>query len=109
MCGSCVQHLLPEAIVLFFVALLIAVEGVCDNHFIAVISVQKSRVSSVCSEPSDSSLSLLNKLSEVKDPSLGHLTGLGGFLMESVSIPSESWLWRMNESVVPFQFSTWAI
>jgi hypothetical protein len=37
------------------------------------------------------------------------LTGLGGFLMESVSIPSESWLWRMNESVVPFQFSTQAI
>jgi hypothetical protein len=29
--------------------------------------------------------------------------------MESVSIPSESWLWRMNESVVPFQFSTQAI
>jgi hypothetical protein len=61
-----------------------------------IVSLQRSvskrgRVSSVCSEPSDSSLSSLNKLSEVKDPSLGHLTGLGGFLMESVSIPSESW------------------
>jgi hypothetical protein len=40
-CGSCVQHLVPEAIVLFFVALLIAVEGVCDNHFVTAISVQK--------------------------------------------------------------------
>jgi hypothetical protein len=28
---------------------------------------------------------------EVKDSSLGCLTGLGGFLTESVSIPSESW------------------
>jgi hypothetical protein len=52
---------------------------------------KRGRVSSVCSKPSDSSLSLSNNLSEVKDPSLGHLTGLGGFLMESVSIPSESW------------------
>jgi hypothetical protein len=50
---------------------------------------KRGRVSSVCSEPSDSSLSLSNKLSEVKDPSLGHLTGLGKFLMESISIPSE--------------------
>jgi hypothetical protein len=63
---------------------------------VTIISLQQSaskrgRVSSVCSEPSDSSLSSLNNLSEVKDPSLGHLTGLGGFLMESVSIPSESW------------------
>jgi hypothetical protein len=33
---------------------------------------------------------LSNKLSEVKDSSLGCLTGLGGFLMESISIPSES-------------------
>jgi hypothetical protein len=40
-CGSCVQHLVPEAIVLFFVTLLIAIEGVCDNHFVAVISIQK--------------------------------------------------------------------
>jgi hypothetical protein len=52
---------------------------------------KRGRVSSVCSEPSDSSPSLSNKLFEVKDPSLDHLTGLGGFLMESVSIPSESW------------------
>jgi hypothetical protein len=52
---------------------------------------KRGRVSPVCSEPLDSSLSLSNKLSEVKDPSLGHLTGLGGFLMESISIPSESW------------------
>jgi hypothetical protein len=27
----------------------------------------------------------------IKDPSLDRLTGLGGFLTESVSIPSESW------------------
>jgi hypothetical protein len=51
---------------------------------------KRGRVSSVCSEPSDSSLSLSNKLLDVKDPSLGRLTGLGGFLMESISIPSES-------------------
>jgi hypothetical protein len=62
---------------------------------VTIVSLQRSaskigRVSSVCSEPSDSSLSSPNKLLEVKDPSLGHLTGLGGFLMESVSIPSES-------------------
>jgi hypothetical protein len=62
---------------------------------VTIISLQRSaskrgRVSSVCSKPSDSALSLLNKLSEVKDSGLGHLTGLGGFLMESVSIPSES-------------------
>jgi hypothetical protein len=41
MCGSCVQHLVPEAIVLFFVALVTAIEGVCDNHFIVAISFQK--------------------------------------------------------------------
>jgi hypothetical protein len=63
---------------------------------VTIVSSQRSaskrgRVSSVCPEPSDSSLSSSNNLSEVKDPSLGHLTGLGGFLMESVSIPSESW------------------
>jgi hypothetical protein len=63
---------------------------------VTIVSSQQSvskrgRVSSVCSEPSDSSLSSSNNLSEVKDPSLGHLTGLDGFLMESVSIPSESW------------------
>jgi hypothetical protein len=63
---------------------------------VTIVSLQRSaskigRVSSVCSEPSDSSLSLPNKLSEVKDPSLGRLTGLGEFLTESVSIPSESW------------------
>ncbi len=52
---------------------------------------KRGRVSSVCSKPSDSSLSSSNNLLEVKDPSLGRLTGLGGFLMESVSIPSESW------------------
>jgi hypothetical protein len=62
---------------------------------VTIISLQRSasikgRVSSVCSEPSDSLLSSSNKLSEIKDPSLGHLTGLGGFLMESISIPSES-------------------
>jgi hypothetical protein len=51
---------------------------------------KRGRVSSVCSEPSDSSLSLSNKLLEVKDPILGRLTGLGGFLTESVSLPSES-------------------
>jgi hypothetical protein len=51
---------------------------------------KRGRVSSVCSEPSDSSLCSSNKLSEVKDSSLGHLTGLGGFLTESISIPSES-------------------
>jgi hypothetical protein len=32
---------IKSAIVLFFVALLIAVEGVCDNHFVTAISVQK--------------------------------------------------------------------
>jgi hypothetical protein len=63
---------------------------------VTIVSSQQSaskrgRVSSVCSEPSDSSLSSSNNLSEVKDPSLGRLTGLGGFLTESVSIPSESW------------------
>jgi hypothetical protein len=41
MCGKCVQHLVPEAIVLFFVTFLIAVEGVSDNHFVAAISIQK--------------------------------------------------------------------
>jgi hypothetical protein len=35
------EPLVPEAIVLFFVALVIAVEGVRDNHFVAAISVQK--------------------------------------------------------------------
>jgi hypothetical protein len=35
------KPLVPEAIVLFFVALVIAVEGVCDNRFIAAISIQK--------------------------------------------------------------------
>jgi hypothetical protein len=34
------EPLVPEAIVLFFVALVIAVEGVRDNHFVAAISVQ---------------------------------------------------------------------
>jgi hypothetical protein len=62
---------------------------------VTIVSLQRSaskigRVSSICSEPSDSSLSLPNKLSEVKDPRLGCLTGLGGFLMESVFIPSKS-------------------
>jgi hypothetical protein len=35
------EPLVPEAIVLFFVALVIAIEGVCDNHFVAAISFQK--------------------------------------------------------------------
>jgi hypothetical protein len=35
------EPLVPEAIVLFFVALVIAVEGVRDNRFVAVISIQK--------------------------------------------------------------------
>jgi hypothetical protein len=35
------EPLVPEAIVLFFVALVIAVEGVRDNHFVAAISIQK--------------------------------------------------------------------
>jgi hypothetical protein len=33
--------LVPEAIVLFFVALIIAVEGVRDNHFVAAIGIQR--------------------------------------------------------------------
>jgi hypothetical protein len=32
---------LRPLIVLFFVALVMAVEGVCDNRFVAAISVQK--------------------------------------------------------------------
>jgi hypothetical protein len=35
------EPLVPEAIVLFFYMLVIAVEGVRDNRFAAVISVQK--------------------------------------------------------------------
>jgi Na+/H+ antiporter NhaD/arsenite permease-like protein len=35
------EPLVPEAILLFFIALVIAIEGVRDSHFIAVISVQK--------------------------------------------------------------------
>jgi Na+/H+ antiporter NhaD/arsenite permease-like protein len=35
------EPLVPEAIVLFFIALVIAVEGVHDNRFVAAISVQK--------------------------------------------------------------------
>jgi hypothetical protein len=38
---------IKSAIVLFFVALLIAVEGVCDNHFITAISVGPKEVGSV--------------------------------------------------------------
>jgi hypothetical protein len=35
------ELLVPEAIVLFFIALVIAVEGVCDNRFVAAIGVQR--------------------------------------------------------------------
>jgi hypothetical protein len=35
------ELLVPEAIVLFFIALVIAVEGVRDNHFVAAIGVQR--------------------------------------------------------------------
>jgi hypothetical protein len=35
------KPLVPEAIVLFFVTLVIAVEGVRDNHFVAAINAQK--------------------------------------------------------------------
>jgi hypothetical protein len=35
------EPLVPEAIVLFFYALVIAVEGVRDNRFVAAISIQK--------------------------------------------------------------------
>jgi hypothetical protein len=35
------EPLVPEAIVLFFVTLVIAIEGVRDNHFVAAISFQK--------------------------------------------------------------------
>jgi hypothetical protein len=35
------EPLVPEAIVLIFVALVIAVEGVRDNRFFAAISIQK--------------------------------------------------------------------
>jgi hypothetical protein len=61
---------------------------------VTIVSLQRSaskrgRVSYVGSEPSDSPLSLLNKLLE-SDSSLDRLAGLGGFLMESVSIPAES-------------------
>jgi hypothetical protein len=82
MCGSCVQHLVPESIVLFFIALVIAIEGVCDNHFVAAI-----RASYISSELSDSSLSLPNKLEY--DWILDRLAGLGGFLTDSVSIPAK--------------------
>jgi hypothetical protein len=34
------KPLVPEAIVLFFVALVIAIEDVRDYHFVAAISVQ---------------------------------------------------------------------
>jgi hypothetical protein len=34
------KPLVPEAIVLFFNALVIAIEGAHDNHFVAAISVQ---------------------------------------------------------------------
>jgi hypothetical protein len=39
--GETLKPLVPEAIVLFFVTLVIAIEGVCENHFVAAISVQK--------------------------------------------------------------------
>jgi hypothetical protein len=35
------ELLIPEAIVLFFVALVIAIEGVCDNRFVAAIGVRR--------------------------------------------------------------------
>jgi Na+/H+ antiporter NhaD/arsenite permease-like protein len=35
------EPLVPEATVLFFMALVIAIEGVRDNRFVAVISIQK--------------------------------------------------------------------
>jgi hypothetical protein len=35
------EPLVPEAIVLFFAVLVIAIKGVRDNHFVAVISVRK--------------------------------------------------------------------
>jgi hypothetical protein len=35
------KPLVPEAIVLSFYTLVIAIEGVCDNHFVAAISIQK--------------------------------------------------------------------
>jgi hypothetical protein len=35
------ELLVPEAIVLFFVTLVIAVEGVRDNHFVAAIGIQR--------------------------------------------------------------------
>jgi hypothetical protein len=35
------KPLVPEAIVLSFYMLVIAIEGVCDNHFVAAISIQK--------------------------------------------------------------------
>jgi hypothetical protein len=59
-----------------------------------IVSLQRSAskrggVSYVCSEPSDSPLSSPNKLLE-SDSSLDCLAGLGGFLMESISIPAES-------------------
>jgi hypothetical protein len=35
------ELLVPEAIVLFFMALIIAIEGVRDNRFVAAIGVQR--------------------------------------------------------------------
>jgi hypothetical protein len=35
------ELLVPEAIALFFVALVIAIEGVRDNRFVAAIGIQR--------------------------------------------------------------------